>query len=86
MGMAFSFINQTMPIKAIINLIELFRTLYRKNERTAYNMDAHQKMAAEIFRQHGLGFETDERADGWANAVWLNCDYSFSGEFGFNSL
>ena len=38
-------------------------------------MDEHQKIAAEIFRQHDLKFETAERAGGWTNAVWFNGDF-----------
>ena len=35
-------------------------------------MDEHERIAASIFRRHGLDFETAERAGGWTNAVWLN--------------
>ncbi|MCL2421859.1 MAG: phosphotransferase [Defluviitaleaceae bacterium] len=31
-------------------------------------------IAAEIFRQYDLSFETAKRAGGWTNAVWLNGD------------
>ena len=37
-------------------------------------MDTHSRIAAELFSQHGLNFETAERAGGWTNAVWLNGD------------
>ena len=37
-------------------------------------MEKHEKLAADIFQQHGLSFETAERAGGWTNAVWLNGD------------
>ena len=37
-------------------------------------MEIHEKIAADIFRQHGLDFETAQRAGGWTNAVWLNGD------------
>lgn len=39
-------------------------------------MDKHENIAAEIFQQHGMGFETAERAGGWTNAVWLNGDFA----------
>lgn len=39
-------------------------------------MDKYEKIAADIFRQYGLGFETAERAGGWTNAVWLNGDFA----------
>ena len=39
-------------------------------------MTEHEKMATDIFKQHGLKFETAERAGGWTNAVWLNGDYA----------
>ena len=35
-------------------------------------MEEHQKIALEIFGQHGLKFETAKRAGGWTNAVWYN--------------
>ena len=38
-------------------------------------MDEHQKIASEIFKQHGLKFEAAERAGGWTNAVWYNGDF-----------
>lgn len=37
-------------------------------------MDYHDKIAADIFHQHGLSFKDAERAGGWTNAVWLNGD------------
>ena len=37
-------------------------------------MKQYEKIAVEIFRQHGLSFEAAERAGGWTNAVWLNGD------------
>lgn len=37
-------------------------------------MDKCEKIADDIFRQHGLNFVTAERAGGWTNAVWLNGD------------
>jgi len=39
-------------------------------------MEQYEKMAAEIFRRHGLSFESAERAGGWTNAVWLNGDFA----------
>jgi len=38
-------------------------------------MDEHQKIASQIFEQHGLKFKTAERAGGWTNAVWYNGDF-----------
>jgi len=38
-------------------------------------MEEYQKIALEIFRQHGLKFETAKRAGGWTNAVWYNGDF-----------
>ena len=35
-------------------------------------MNKHEKIAAGIFKQYGLKFETAERAGGWTNNVWLN--------------
>jgi aminoglycoside phosphotransferase (APT) family kinase protein len=35
-------------------------------------MEQYEKIAVEVFRQHGLSFEAAERAGGWTNAVWLN--------------
>ena len=37
-------------------------------------MNEHEKIAADIFSQYGLSFETAQRAGGWTNAVWLNGD------------
>jgi len=38
-------------------------------------MEQYQKIASEIFQQHGLKFEAAERAGGWTNAVWFNGDF-----------
>jgi scyllo-inosamine 4-kinase len=39
-------------------------------------MNEHEKIAADIFKQHGLDFDTAEKAGGWTNAVWLNGGYA----------
>ena len=39
-------------------------------------MNEYEKIAADIFKKHGLDFATAERAGGWTNAVWLNGDYA----------
>lgn len=39
-------------------------------------MEKYEKIAGEIFRQHGLSFEAAERAGGWTNAVWLNGSFA----------
>ena len=38
-------------------------------------MEYCERLAVEIFQQHGLDFNTAERAGGWTNAVWLNGDF-----------
>ena len=35
-------------------------------------MDKFEEIAEDIFRSHGLSFDTAERATGWTNAVWIN--------------
>ena len=35
-------------------------------------MTSHETLATKIFQQHGLKFNTSERAGGWTNLVWLN--------------
>jgi aminoglycoside phosphotransferase len=37
-------------------------------------MTEHEKIATIIFEQHGLYYESAERAGGWTNAVWINGD------------
>ena len=36
----------------------------------------YENIAAKIFQQYGLRYETAERAGGWTNAVWLNGDFA----------
>ena len=35
-------------------------------------MNEQEKIASEVFQQHGLNFKDAKRAGGWTNAVWLN--------------
>jgi len=37
-------------------------------------VNKYDRIAAYIFKQHGMKFETAERAGGWTNSVWINGD------------